>query len=54
MDQSVECPYCHEEECLQHFLLDCNAYNEIRAQHLPLAQTYSENTDEIMADVFAI
>ena len=32
------CPYCDKEETLKHFLLECDAYNEIRAQHLFLAR----------------
>ena len=48
--QTEKCPYCPEQETLQHFLLDCNAYNEIRAQHPLLAKPYNVDTDEIIAD----
>ena len=45
--QSDQCPYCLEKETLEHFLLDCNAYNDIRAQHLVLAKPYNGNADDI-------
>ena len=44
------CPYCDQEETLKHFLLESDAYNEIRAQHLFLARPYKEDPDELIAD----
>ena len=43
------CSYCDKEETLKHFLLECDAYNEIRAQHLFLARPYKEDPDELIA-----
>ena len=45
-----KCPKCEQVETLQHFLLDCNSYNEIRAQHHFLTKPFIENTDEIIAN----
>ena len=48
--QREMCPYCLEQSILKHFLLDCNAYNEIRAQRLLFAKPYNKDTDEFIAD----
>ena len=47
---SQKCPNCNEEETLRYFLLECDAYNEIRAKFPFLSKPYKEDTDEIIGD----
>ena len=45
---SQACPNCQQEETLKHFLLDCDAYNGIRAKYTFLSKPLNNDTDEIM------
>ena len=45
---SQACPNCQQGETLKHFLLDCDAYNEIRAKYAFLAKPHNKDADEIM------
>lgn len=43
------CPCCgHEQEALEHFLLHCAAYSDIRKEHNILSQPYQEVTQPII------
>ena len=44
------CPMCNREtETLEHFLLLCHSYDDLRAQHIFLQRPYNENTDDIIS-----
>ena len=51
-NQDTTCPACNkEEETLEHFLLHCEAYTDIRNNFSFVMQPYLENTNEIISDV---
>ena len=49
------CPCCEEEvETLNHFLLHCKHYNEIRRKIIRLQQPYPENTKDVAASILLL
>ena len=50
--KDTTCPACGlEDETLEHFLLQCNHYGEIRQGYFFLSRPYEEDTEWIMADI---
>ena len=51
-NQDTTCPTCRRsEENLEHFLLFCGTYSEIRTEYEFLAQPYIENSSELIANI---
>ena len=48
------CPNCNHQETLKHFLLDCDAYDEIRAKYIFFARPYNEDADELMGNLLLL
>ena len=49
--KDVKCICNYEEETLEHFLLDCEIYSEIRKKYNFMQQPYIENRKELLANI---
>ena len=51
--KTTSCFCGYEIETLEHFLLDCELYKEIRQKILLTQQPYRENTEDLIANILA-
>ena len=49
--KDIKCVCGYEEETLEHFLLDCELYSEIRKRYNFMQQPYIENRKELLANI---
>ena len=50
--ENTDCPFCEgETESLEHFMLECNQYNDLRMKCNKLQKPYIEDKSEIIGNV---